>query len=281
MTKESSVDNDDAPDGAIKQLIDSATSLVKAVPIYEDAVQPFAKEAGKALGTVGEAVNVALSPISLVVWGYDQISEFLEKRVAEKLEGISEDRISTPPTNVAGPAVEALKFAGQDETLRELFANLIANSLDLETTAEAHPSFVDIIRNMSPDEGLILELFSTFHYRLPLIDVKLYYKKDDTFEIMGRNMSMIGTLAKCKHPYLTNSYIDNLCRLGILEVLEGKLKNTSDYEALVNHPSIAQWNMAYKDDEDFNVKHTIKYIQTTSLGWNFIEACVIDKRSRS
>lgn len=68
------------PGGIIKQTIDSATALTKAVPIYQDAVQPLAKEAGKALGIVGKAVNVALAPISLVVWGYDQISDFLETR---------------------------------------------------------------------------------------------------------------------------------------------------------------------------------------------------------
>ena len=41
----------DAPqkaDGMLKQTIDSATALTKAVPIYQDAVQPVAQEAGKA-----------------------------------------------------------------------------------------------------------------------------------------------------------------------------------------------------------------------------------------
>ena len=47
--------------GNTKQIIDSVTALTKAVPIYEDAVQPVAKEAGKALETVGKAVNVALA----------------------------------------------------------------------------------------------------------------------------------------------------------------------------------------------------------------------------
>lgn len=89
--------------GIIKQTIDSATALTKAVPIYQDAVQPLAKETGKALGTIGKAVNVALAPISLVVWGYDQMSDFLETKVSEKLENVPEDRISTPPPNVAGP----------------------------------------------------------------------------------------------------------------------------------------------------------------------------------
>ena len=38
--------------------------------------------------------------------GYDKISDFLEKKVAEKLEKVPEERILTPPPNVAGPAIE-------------------------------------------------------------------------------------------------------------------------------------------------------------------------------
>ena len=153
MSEDSNQESNDQVGGIIKQTIDSATALVKAVPIYEDAIQPLAKETGKALGTLGKAVNVALAPISLVVWGYDQIKDFLENKVTEKLENVPEDRITTPPPNVVGPAVEALKFTGQDPTLQDMFANLIANSLDSKTILEAHPSFVYMIKSLSSDDG--------------------------------------------------------------------------------------------------------------------------------
>jgi hypothetical protein len=184
--------------GIIKQSIDSVTALTKAVPIYEDAVQPLAKETGKALGTIGKAVNVALAPISLVVWGYDQMQNFLETRVAEKLEKVPEDRIITPPPNVAGPAIEALKFAGNDETLQDMFANLIANSLDSKTVLEAHPAFVDIIKSLSPDEGLILKVFASTQ-KFPMVDVKLKHKKDNGYQILHRNLSKIGAIEFWKY----------------------------------------------------------------------------------
>lgn len=72
------------------QIIDSTTALVKAIPIYDDAVQPAAKEVGKALSTLGKTVNVLLAPLSALVWGYDQVQQFLEKTVAEKLENVPE-----------------------------------------------------------------------------------------------------------------------------------------------------------------------------------------------
>ena len=36
----------------VRDTIEAVTGLVKAVPVYEDALQPAAKELGKALGTV-------------------------------------------------------------------------------------------------------------------------------------------------------------------------------------------------------------------------------------
>ncbi|RLU00918.1 MAG: DUF4393 domain-containing protein, partial [Ketobacter sp.] len=221
------------PGGIIKQTIDSATALSKAVPIYEDAVQPLAKETGKALGTLGKAVNVALAPISLVVWGYDQMKVFLENKVTEKLEHVPEDRIITPPPNVAGPAIEALKFTGHDETLQDMFANLIANSLDSKTVVEAHPSFVDIIKNLSPDEGLILKVFASAQ-QFPVIDVKLKNKKENGYSILHRSVTTLGSVASCKHQQLTENYLDNLCRLGILEIPSGlRLTAKNAYDAII------------------------------------------------
>ena len=44
-------------DDNIEGTINAVSNLAKAVPIYEDAVQPLAKQTGKALGTIGEVVN--------------------------------------------------------------------------------------------------------------------------------------------------------------------------------------------------------------------------------
>ncbi|EGR2240696.1 DUF4393 domain-containing protein [Vibrio cholerae] len=270
----------EATGGIIKQTVDSVTALTKAVPIYQDAVQPFAKETGKALGTVGKAVNVALAPISLAVWGYDKISNFLENIVAEKLEKVPEERISTPPPNVAGPAIEALKFTGHDETLQDLFANLIANSLDSKTVLEAHPAFVDIIKNISSDEGLILKLFVGVQ-QFPMVDVKLNLKKTGGYNILYRNFSEIGKLANCKHPQLTTNYLDNLCRLGLLEIPSGRrINDPKVYENLTSILSLEQLKKQFENNEDFSIGFEQKYIEVTGMGTQFINACVIDKRAR-
>ena len=48
----------------VEETIKAVSELVEKVPVYEDAIQPFAKETGKALGTVGKTVHeVGVEPL--------------------------------------------------------------------------------------------------------------------------------------------------------------------------------------------------------------------------
>ena len=88
----------------VKDVIDATTGLVKAVPVYEDLVQPAAKELGIAFGTVAKTVNMALSPISGMIWSYETIKDFVNQKVSEKLKKVPAENIETPNPAVAGPA---------------------------------------------------------------------------------------------------------------------------------------------------------------------------------
>ena len=149
MTDETSSNSEGKVEGTIK----AVTGLVKEVPVYQDAVQPLAKETGKILQTVGRAVNAALMPAIGLVWGIEKIEEFVYTKVAKKLEDTPVDEICSPDLAVAGPALESLRYTGHKESLSELYANLLASAMDLKTAKTAHPGFVEIIRNMSSDEA--------------------------------------------------------------------------------------------------------------------------------
>ena len=117
----------------IKDVADAVKGIVEAVPVYQDVVQPAAREIGTALQTVAKTIHIVLAPVSALVWGYDQIKDFVSTRVAEKLRGVPPENIVAPKPNVAGPALESLKYTGHQEDLRELYANLLAASMDSRT----------------------------------------------------------------------------------------------------------------------------------------------------
>jgi hypothetical protein len=91
MSDEKSSDDGKYLGGAAKAIAEVA----KAVPIYPDAIQPGAKQVGRALETAGRAVNALLSPIRPLVWGVEKLEAFFE-RVAKKLESTPDEHRITP-----------------------------------------------------------------------------------------------------------------------------------------------------------------------------------------
>jgi hypothetical protein len=269
---------DETPkDSNVKSTIDAVTGLAKAIPIYDDAIQPAAKEIGKSLATVTKTINIALAPISALVWGYEQIRDFVQTKVAEKLKNVPEEKIVTPDPAVVGPALEALKYTGSNETLSDLYANLIANSMDKDTIKKAHPGFVEIIKNMTADEGLVLKTFIPNIYK-PIMDIKLKMKKGEGGEHnLVNNYSNIGIEAGCKYPDLTPQYIDNLCRLGLLIIPPGRhLVGANSYDILTKTKEYEEFKAKY-ETEHTTTREIRKYIELTELGILFKEACVKDK----
>src|SRR5690348_3071068 len=138
--------------GVVGETAKAVAELAKSVPVYQDAIQPAAKEAGKSLHLVARAVNAALIPVEGLVWGVERIRDFVRERVAAKLDNVPPEEVQQPKPHIAVPAIEALRYTGAESDLAELYANLLATSMDRATAYRAHPGFVDMIKNMSPDE---------------------------------------------------------------------------------------------------------------------------------
>jgi len=261
----------------IRDAADAVKGIVVAVPVYQDTLQPAAREIGKGLETVAKTIHIALAPIAALVWGFDQIKEFVTNRVAEKLKGIPQERIQTPSPTVAGPALEALKYTGHDESLRELYANLLATSIDSETAASAHPAFVDIIKSMAPDEAKIMKLLAT-RSSCPAIDLKITFKEHNGFLTLHRNVSLIGSEAGCQHTQFTANYLDNLSRLGLLEIPYGRfIKDVKVYEPIENDAEVAKLKQQFEGNDKVVFGFDRKKVEVTDFGRQFITACVIDK----
>lgn len=261
----------------VNSTIDAVAGLAKAIPIYDDALQPAAKEIGKSLATVAKTVNIALAPVSVLVWGYEKIKEYIDLRVSKKLENVPFDNIVTPDPSVVGPALEALRFTGNSETLSEMYANLIATSMDKETVKKAHPGFVEIIKNMCSDEGLLIKVFEPNKYE-PLMDIKLKLKHGEKGEHnLLENYCNLGTKASCTHLDMVPSYIVNLIRLGLLHIPPGRhLVGETAYDSLTKTPDYIAFKQRHETETTTTVELK-KYIVLTQLGVQFRDACLVDK----
>lgn len=259
----------------IKDTAEVVKGIVEAVPVYQDVVQPAARQVGTALETVAKTVHIALAPISALVWGYDQIKEFVSTRVSEKLRDVPNEKIQSPDPTVAGPALEALKYTGHKEDLRELYANLLANAIHVDEAKNAHPGFVDVIKNLTTDEAKILRLLST-RKTYPLVSTKGNLKNGGYSYIL-QNVSLLGQEAGCQSPHYCPNYISNLCKLGLLRIPPlSHLTADNVYDPIINHPEVQKGKMQVESQTDVFTSFEVekKFIEMTEFGNQFARACI-------
>src|SRR5690242_16589325 len=99
-----------AEESKIRDAADAVKGLLEAVPIYEDALQPAAKQVGLGLETIAKAVRFALAPLAALVWGFEKIEEYLVPALEKRLARVPPENVITPNPTVAGPALEALRY---------------------------------------------------------------------------------------------------------------------------------------------------------------------------
>lgn len=125
--------------------------------VYSDALSPSAKAVGHSLAGV---VRAALRPVDGVVWTLDRAFDWVAERAAAYLEhhGVAADQIVSPPLSIEGPVLVALRLAGPnpDPLLRNMFAALLARSMNCQHATDTHPSFVETLKHLLPHEAGLL-----------------------------------------------------------------------------------------------------------------------------
>ena len=250
----------------IKQLKKVAENLANsnlASQVYEDGLQPAVQEIGKGLKTIASAINMALAPVSGLVWGYIKIADYIKQNLEEKFEGKDIDSIISPPPNIAVPLLESLRYTAYQEDLRKMYINLLSTSMDKDKAEKAHPAFVEIIKQLSPDEAKLLSYFPKL-MRYPGV---CYVRVDSSwawgqqvYSEVEKQFILICKDANIEHIDLVKNYLDNMRRLMILEFRQevpGK---------------IIERRFEKKEIET----NYVEYISVTKLGQQFISACVVE-----
>lgn len=152
--------------------------------------------------------------------------------------------------------------------------------MDRVTAYRAHPGFVDMIKNMCPDEARIMKFLATTTF-YPLINIKSVLTKDKTFQIVYRHLSLIGVDAGCEHVPLASNYLDNLERLGLIQMdTMAKISDETWYKRIEEHKQVKTFIEDLENIEGRTVKIDRFRFGVTDLGKQFIRACVIDKNAQ-
>lgn len=161
-----------------------------------------------------------------------------------------------------------------------MYANLLASSLDIDTCKNAHPAFVEMINAMSPDEAKIMRLFAT-EASVAVVAVQEIQNGTRSYRTVARNFSRVGVEAGCENPTLAPSYLDNLGRMGLIQLpppgaLGGVvLADKSRYKPIEEDPSIADFK-AQIESRGNELQLSRSVVELTELGQMFCQACVVE-----
>jgi len=204
----------------------------------------------------------------------EELLSDLRKMLEEKLKNIPSENIVPPSPRIAVPTLQNASIT-EDIEIRELYAQLLANSMNETMKDGIHPAFVEIINQLSPDEAKILRFFST-HTTIPTITLRCANEKEEGYDVV-KNFSNVGELAKCEYPFEVGKYFDNLIRLGLLKnAMFASLTNKALYELLKKHQYLeSQVNTITHQVPPFNKpKFEESYISITDFGKSFCEICL-------
>ena len=209
------------------KLIDVAKEATKVVAkdVYTDFVKPILKPTGEVIGLVPRTIRAVLSPLERLVLQSEYNVEKTRKLLEEKLKDVPPERIEPPEPYIAVPALQYLSYCMDNHELRDMYANLLAKSMDSVVKNGVHPGFVEIIKQLCPDEAKLLRYLSHIP-TVPTVTLRYENEKGEGIEVV-KNFSNIGDLTSCEDSFSICVYFDNLIRLGLL-------KESPPYSSLID-----------------------------------------------
>lgn len=254
--------------------LDFAKEIVKDV--YADGGKPIVKPTGELVGLVPRAIKAALAPLEKWVLQREYNIEETKKLLEEKLKNIPPEAIESPEAHIAVPAIQYISYCMDNAELRDMYANLLASSMNKVVKSGVHPGFVEIIKQLCPDEAKILRFLSAQNI-VPTVTLK-FLNKDNSGVSIVKNFSNIGELTNCEKPFEINVYFDNLIRLGLLRASPelSALVDKQKYEPLKTHPYFIPYLAHIKNHEVKYIKFDFSegYMELTEYGKAFCEICV-------
>ena len=135
---------------------------------YKDILSNPGKKIGEALGTIMNIGNTLLWPVK---WANERTRIYFEnnlKKYENKLSQLEDDKIIEVPTEISMPILERFTYVSNEE-ISNAFVKLLLSASNVDTIQYAHPSFIQIIDRLSPDEAQIIKYFSK-NFAVPYID---------------------------------------------------------------------------------------------------------------
>jgi len=239
-------------DGEERDLLASAPALVRlTITAY--------------LRTLGWTANQSVKGVRLILSGeaVDAIGHEAREQL-KRLLGITD--LETRLRRLPEPGDE--QNGDHRAQLKELGAELLARSADVDEHDEAHPAFERILTSLAPDEARILRLIAIEGARAA-VDVRTWRPLDKGSELVQPRLTMIAQEAGLRSHDRVQAYLNNLERLGLIAFSDEPVDDLSAYQVLEAQPEVEK--AMHKAGRGRTVRRAV---QMTAFGRDFCKVCL-------
>lgn len=271
----------------LNNLIDGIGKAVDKVPeIYDDGLKPATQESGKTLSLIPRTINAALAPLRQWIAQKEYNVAETEKLLAQKLENIDQRKIVTPEPYVAVPAMQAISYSMNSQGLRDLYANLLAKSMNADTKDIVHPAFVEIIKQLSPLDARILNIIFE-EENFPVVELEVSEYTHDVSKLDIEYLDLSGenpirtftakgiTIIDFVPPKSVLLSLDNLLSLKLInEAFSSEPDAPKSIKMSASYQHAKSELHKYLASPFFKYQEFCEYLQLSTLGKSFHKICV-------
>ncbi|MBA3252980.1 MAG: DUF4393 domain-containing protein [Burkholderiaceae bacterium] len=186
----------------------------------------------------------------------------------------SPEHIVEPKASIAGPTLQGLAFTHEEPNLKDMYLNLPATAMDGRVSSNAHPAFVEIIKQLDSDDARLVREALQSPTPIPIVQIHRKLKDDKGFNVLLRHLlDLRDTQANkpTEDPRLP-AMIDNWIRLGLVEVAYDKhLADATRYSWVEERPEFLRFSQDLNSATE-KIEFQRGIIHRTELGKQFSSA---------
>lgn len=252
------------------------------IPVVPDSVDqaaqnltaPITKNIGKTLADVWFLVFGGLSQKAAIRnMKYEHELQLYYEELQNSVSEIPAEKKLEPNIQITAQALENSKYCIESEELRKMFVNLISKSMNSDFKNNIHPSFAEIIKQMSPMDARIFKSLSP-KTTFPLVDYILEYQDTHQYVVMYSEI-YLPSIPNVDIKIVSSS-ISSLNRLGLINIdsqasaaIEGIYK---PYEETDLFKKLTLFAPSVSPSAKASIAKHLGSI--SPLGRNFLEVCV-------
>jgi hypothetical protein len=248
--------------------------IAKLAPeVYKDLVKPAALEVGS---LAGRSARALLSPVRAFLWSWEKIEVLVVDGVQKRLEKIPEEQRRTPDPEIAVPLIQSLTYTAQNETLREMYLNLLANAMNVAMDKRVHPSFVQLIKQMSTlDAKVFHKLAGTSGYQR-VTNPNVVVRGQAKIMLNVTPEWFIGWKIDGYDIFEISASILRLGKFGLIELMFDRTAGSDGYAELINHSELLPLLRKSQEENpslDLELSATKSIIYVNEYGKQFTDCC--------